>query len=236
MRKQIMKSTLTLCALAASFVALPSVASQVDFPHIVTTGYGQIEATPDMAEFSVRVVQSQLNADQAKEGVDSVVDTFLAKLASAGVSKEDIKSSNLYLTPQYQYPDKGQPELVGYRASRTVTVQVMDIERLNDYLDSALASGINQVDNIRLKVKDESQYQAKARTAAIQDAQKKAQSLAQGFEQKLGKVWQITYKQPQNQPVVMRSMMMDSQPESNSYQDSVITIRDRVDVVYKLSN
>ncbi|MFA0440629.1 oxidative stress defense protein [Vibrio sp. 10N.286.49.C2] len=230
-----MKSTLTVCALAASLVTLPSFASQMTFPHITTTGYGQVEATPDMAEFSVKVVQSQLNADQAKEDVDSVVDTFLAKLADAGVSKEDIKSSNLYLTPQYQYPDKSQPELVGYRASRTVTVQVMEIEKLNDYLDTALASGINQVDNIRLKVKDESQYQEKARIAAIQDAQQKAQSLAKGFAQQLGQVWQITYKQPQNQPVVMRSMMMDSKSESNSYQDSVITIRDRVDVVYKMS-
>ncbi|MFA0084115.1 oxidative stress defense protein [Vibrio sp. 10N.261.51.F12] len=230
-----MKSTLTVCALAASLVTLPSFASQMAFPHITTTGYGQVEATPDMAEFSVKVVQSQLNADQAKEDVDSVVDTFLAKLADAGVSKDDIKSSNLYLTPQYQYPDKSQPELVGYRASRTVTVQVMEIEKLNDYLDTALASGINQVDNIRLKVKDESQYQEKARIAAIQDAQQKAQSLAKGFAQQLGQVWQITYKQPQNQPVVMRSMMMDSKSESNSYQDSVITIRDRVDVVYKMS-
>jgi uncharacterized protein YggE len=32
----------------------------------------------------------------------------------------------------------------------------------------------------------------------------------------------------------MRSMAMDSRTESNSYQDSTITIRDRVDVIYQL--
>ncbi len=124
--------------------------------------------------------------------------------------------------------------MVGYRASRTVTVQVMDLENLNNYLDLALESGINQVDNIQLKVKDQGQYQEAARMAAIKDAQSKAASLAKGFDQNLGKVWRIEYRQPMNQPVVMRSMAMDSKMESNSYQDSVITIRDRVDVTYQI--
>ncbi|MGR5294066.1 oxidative stress defense protein [Vibrio mediterranei] len=229
-----MKRSFALGTLVVALIAAPVFANQPDFPHISTTGYGEIEATPDMAEFSVRVVQSQMNADQAKQGVDSVVDKFLSGLMSEGIEKKDIQSSNLYLSPQYHYPEKGKPELVGYRASRTVTVQVMDLENLNNYLDLALESGINQVDNIQLKVKDQGQYQEAARMAAIKDAQSKAASLAKGFDQNLGKVWRIEYRQPMNQPVVMRSMAMDSKMESNSYQDSVITIRDRVDVTYQI--
>ncbi|ASI89818.1 MULTISPECIES: oxidative stress defense protein [Vibrio] len=229
-----MKRSFALGTLVVALFAAPVFANQPDFPHISTTGYGEIEATPDMAEFSVRVVQSQMNADQAKQGVDSVVDKFLSGLMSEGIEKKDIQSSNLYLSPQYHYPEKGKPELVGYRASRTVTVQVMDLENLNNYLDLALESGINQVDNIQLKVKDQGQYQEAARMAAIKDAQSKAASLAKGFDQNLGKVWRIEYRQPMNQPVVMRSMAMDSKMESNSYQDSVITIRDRVDVTYQI--
>ncbi|MCG9785715.1 oxidative stress defense protein [Vibrio mediterranei] len=229
-----MKRSFALGTLVVALFAAPVFANQPEFPHISTTGYGEIEATPDMAEFSVRVVQSQMNADQAKQGVDSVVDKFLSGLMSEGIEKKDIQSSNLYLSPQYHYPEKGKPELVGYRASRTVTVQVMDLESLNNYLDLALESGINQVDNIQLKVKDQGQYQEAARMAAIQDAQSKAASLAKGFDQNLGKVWRIEYRQPMNQPVVMRSMAMDSKMESNSYQDSVITIRDRVDVTYQI--
>jgi uncharacterized protein YggE len=110
----------------------------------------------------------------------------------------------------------------------------MDLDKLNNYLDLALESGINQVDNIQLKVKDQGQYQEAARMAAIKDAQSKASSLAKGFEQQLGNVWRIEYRQQMNQPVVMRAMAMDSKAESNSYQDSVITIRDRVDVTYRI--
>ncbi|MGR5178979.1 oxidative stress defense protein [Vibrio mediterranei] len=230
-----MKRTFVIGALAVSMFSVSAFANPLEFPHIVTTGYGEIQVKPDMAEFSVRVVQSQMDADQAKQGVDSVVDSFLNSLMSQGIEKRDIQSSNLHLSPQYHYPEKGKPELVGYRASRTVTVQVMDLDKLNDYLDLALQSAINQVDNIELKVKDQGQYQQAARMAAIKDAQGKAASLAKGFEQKLGQVWRIEYRQPMNQPVVMRSMAMDSKMESNSYQDSVITIRDRVDVTYQIA-
>lgn len=230
-----MKRTFVIGALAVSFISVPAFANALEFPHIATTGYGEIQVKPDMAEFSVRVVQSQMDADQAKQSVDSVVDSFLNSLMSQGIEKHDIQSSNLHLSPQYHYPEKGKPELVGYRASRTVTVQVMELDKLNDYLDLALQSGINQVDSIELKVKDQGQYQQAARIAAIKDAQGKAASLAKGFEQKLGQVWRIEYRQPMNQPVVMRSMAMDSKMESSSYQDSVITIRDRVDVTYQIA-
>ncbi|KOO11730.1 hypothetical protein AKJ18_27620, partial [Vibrio xuii] len=103
---------------------------------------------PDMAEFSVRVVETTMTAEQAKESVDKVVSDFLSQLKKQGVHADNINSSNLYLSPQYHYPKDGKPELVGYRASRTVSVTVNDLKNLNQYLDTALNAGINQVDNI----------------------------------------------------------------------------------------
>ncbi|NAX20035.1 oxidative stress defense protein [Vibrio sp. V39_P1S14PM300] len=207
------------------------------FPHLVTTGYGEIVAKPDMAEFSVRVVESTMTAEQAKQAVDKTVDSYLKSLADLGVKPESISSSNLYLAPQYHYPKSGKPELVGYRASRNITVTVDDLANLNQYLDLALSDGVNQVDQIKLKVRDESKYQAQARQAAIKDAMNKAASLAQGFDKKLGDIWRIDYNTPNVQPVLMRSLAMDSaRKESNSYQDSTLVIHDRVDVIYKLKD
>lgn len=187
-----------------------------------------------MATFSVKVVESTMTAEQAKGTVDRVVSGFLNKLEEAGIDKTSVQSSNLYLAPQYHYPKEGKPELVGYRASRNITVQVEDLANLNRYLDIALSEGINQVDNIQLQVRDQAKYQEMARLKAIKDAQSKAKSLADGFDKELGNVWRIDYNAQYAQPVLMRSMAMDSRTESNSYQDSTITIRDRVDVIYQL--
>ncbi len=212
-------------------------ASAVDFPHLTTSGYGEVVAKPDMATFSVSVVESTMTAEQAKSKVDDVVGRFLNSLKQAGVADSNIASSNLYLTPQYHYPKDEKPELVGYRASRNVTVTVKDISKLNQFLEVALVDGINQIDNIQLTVSDEAIYQEQARQAAIKDANQKAQSLAKGFSRELGDVWEIRYNNSNTQPVLLKSMKMDSsRVESDSYQDSSITIRDRVEVVYKLED
>ncbi|MCG9749758.1 oxidative stress defense protein [Vibrio brasiliensis] len=223
-----------IASLSLAMLSFGAVANSPDFPHLSTTGYGEVIATPDMAQFSVKVVESTMTAEQAKQSVDKVVSDFLGALGKEGVESQNITSSNLYITPQYHYPKKGKPELVGYRASRSITVTVDQLADLNRYLDLALNSGINQVDNIQLQVKDQEQYQQKARLAAIKDANSKAESLAEGFGKDLNGVWQINYNMSGQQPILMRSMAMDAKVESNSYQDSRIVIRDRVDVIYKL--
>ncbi|EPQ8266841.1 oxidative stress defense protein [Vibrio alginolyticus] len=223
-----------LLASALSLTSALVLANTPEFAHVTTTGYGEVTATPDMATFSVKVVDTTMTAEQAKLSVDKTVEEFLKSLSGAGLSKDNITSSNLYLAPQYHYPKSGKAELVGYRASRSIDVTVTDLKNLNQYLDMALEAGINQVDNIQLKVSNQAEYQQKARMAAIKDAREKAGSLATGFEKKLGDVWQINYRQMHVQPVLMRSMAMDSKEGANSYQDSTMIIRDQVDVIYKL--
>ncbi len=163
-----MKLSSCLLASALSLTSISVFASDVpSFAHVSTTGYGEVVATPDMATFSVKVVDTTMTAEQAKQSVDNTVDAFLKSLADAGLSKDNITSSNLYLAPQYHYPKSGKAELVGYRASRSIDVTVNDLANLNEYLDMALKAGINQVDNIQLKVSNQSEYQQKARMAAI---------------------------------------------------------------------
>lgn len=227
---------ITSVAVLTGLMSFGSWAQDMSFPHLSTTGYGEVIAVPDMAEFSVKVVESTLTAEQAKATVDKVVESFVARLKESGVTSMQISSSNLYLAPQYHYPKSGKPELIGYQATRSVTVEVSDLSKLNQYLDVALGEGINQVDKIQLKVREQEKYQQQARLAAIKDANAKARSLAEGFELKLGEVWKIDYNTPSPQPIMMRAMAMDAKSESNSYQDSTLTIRDRVDVVYKIED
>ena len=231
-----MRWSSSMLACALGFASASVMAASPEFAHVTTTGYGEVTATPDMATFSVKVVDTTMTAEQAKQSVDKTVEAFLGKLNEAGLGKESIKSSNLYLAPKYHYPKSGKAELVGYRASRSIDVTVNDLANLNRYLDLAIDSGINQVDSIQLKVSNHAEYQEKARQAAIKDAKVKAASLAQGFEMNLDGVWQINYSVMPSQPVLMRSMAMESSRDSSGYQDSTMVIRDQVDVVYKLAD
>ncbi|MDG3087134.1 oxidative stress defense protein [Vibrio hannami] len=219
---------------AVSFVTSFSLhAATPDFAHIETNGYGEVVAKPDLAEFKVQVVESALNAEQAKKAVDRAVIAFHKRLAEAGIDRRSISSTNIHLAPQYHYPKSGSAELVGYRASRQITVTLDDLPKLNDLLDKALGDGISRIDDILLKVSDREKYQEQARILAIKDANRKAHSLAEGFHGTLDGVWKVSYQARSRQPM-MRAMAMDAGGASDTgYQDTSITISDSVNVIYR---
>ncbi len=104
-----MKALSVIVLAVLSMFSMAAQAQEFDFPHVATSGYGEVIATPDMAEFSVKVVEITMNAEQAKESVDNIVTSFIRRLTQAGVKESKITSSNLYLTPQYHYPKTGKP-------------------------------------------------------------------------------------------------------------------------------
>ncbi|EDM65404.1 hypothetical protein PE36_11727 [Moritella sp. PE36] len=212
-------------------------AADVSFPHLETTGMGEIVTLPDMAVFSVQVSEIRKSAKDAKTAVDKVIAAFNKRLEEEGVARIDIESTNITLRPEYQYKKDSKPELIGYRANRNVNVTVRDLAKLNSYLDGALGDGINSITNIKLKVSDESKFIEQARQAAILDAKEKAASLAKGFGESVDGVWRITYRNSSPRPMLMRSMEMDSSANIEStYQDAKIIIRDEVDVVFRLED
>ncbi|PWI34639.1 oxidative stress defense protein [Vibrio albus] len=230
-----MKTLLRCLVILPALLASSVYANDLDFAHIETTGYGEVTAKPDMAEFSVQVEKLTKTSEQAKQSVDKVVSAFIEHLTAEGVSREDIVSGNLSLSPRYNYPKDGEQELVGFRASRRVTVSVYELDKLNGILDSALGDGINRVDNIRLKIRDQASYAEQARMAAIKDARAKARSLAKGFGMALNGIWSIRYNSVSPQPVLMRNMAAEAKIQgAGGYQDAAITIRDQVNVVYRI--
>lgn len=211
-------------------------AQENDFAHISTSGYGEVTVAPDSAELNVQVEQTNLNAEQAKSAVDKIVQSFIQNLINLGASQELVSSSNLFISPQYYYPKNSQPELIGYRAVRKITVRVEDITQLNSYLNSALEAGVTSVNRIELKIKDRQKFQLQATKAAIENAQYNANNLAKGFNRQLGEVWSIQYSSQIASPSsgVMRSMALEQANVFKDYQDSDIVISDNVDVIYKL--
>lgn len=234
--KHSLLAVLVAGGLFSGVFAAKAIAADVDFPHIETMGVSQIQVEPDMAELNVEVAVTEKEAKAAKDNSDAAVAKFIARLTAAGITKEQIQSANLNLQPQYVYAQDKAPELSGYTASRHITVTISDLARLNTILDSALEEGINRVNNIALKSSKEAEYVAKARQAAIVDAKQKAESLAKGFGENLGKVWQIRYyDQRPVQPVMLRmNAKADAMGAAESYQYGQVTIEDRVEVVYKL--
>ncbi|QSX33217.1 oxidative stress defense protein [Shewanella avicenniae] len=228
-------SPLTRVVLCGMPALLASYALQAaDLPLLETVGVSQIEAEPDQAQVTVAVVVKADTAAAAKDQADTAVAAFIERLLKTGVAKQDISSANLALAPQYRYPKDEEPVLVGYRASRDVTL-TLPLALLNPVLDKALAEGLNSVRAINLKSSKELQLKLQARDAAIADAKQKAKALAKGFDAKLDGVWSIRYfEQTPVASLRFSTAELKQASSDQSYQYGSVTFSDRVEVSYKL--
>ena len=208
-------------------------------PHVVTSGTASVEAIPDIATLAIEVSVSSKDAAQAKKQVDERVAQYFDFLQKNGIEKKDISAANLRTQPEYDYLKTGGSVLKGYSAVRQVQVTLRQLDKLNDLLDGALKSGLNEIRSVELGVANPEGYREQARQKAIENATQQAASLAQGFKTKLGPVYSIRYHVANYQPVPVARMfkVAAAAPEADAaqtYEQQSIRFDDQVDVVFEL--
>ncbi|MDO6410039.1 oxidative stress defense protein [Pantoea phytobeneficialis] len=231
-------------ALAAvmSAGALPAMVQADELPngpHVVTSGQASVEARPDIATLSIVVNVSSKDAADAKKQADSRVAQYFDFLQKNGIEKKDIDAANLSTQPEYDYTKEGKSVLKGYRAVRQVQVTLRQLEKLNELLDGALKTGLNEIRAVDLGVANPQTYKDQARKAAIANATQQASALAEGFNAKLGPVYSIRYHVANYQPMPMARMFKAAASEADTsaqqtYEQQTIHFDDQVDVVFDI--
>ncbi|CAI0991011.1 oxidative stress defense protein [Serratia quinivorans] len=208
-------------------------------PHVVTSGTSSVDATPDIATLAIEVNVSSKDAAQAKKQVDERVAQYFDFLQKNNIEKKDISAANLRTQPEYDYLKTGESVLKGYRAVRQVQVTLRQLDKLNELLDGALKSGLNEIRSVELGVAKPDVYREQARQKAIENATQQAASLAKGFNAKLGPVYSIRYHVANYQPMPVARMYKSAGAAAESdaaqtYEQQSIHFDDQVDVVFEL--
>ncbi|CAI0986614.1 oxidative stress defense protein [Serratia quinivorans] len=208
-------------------------------PHVVTSGTSSVDATPDIATLAIEVSVSSKDAAQAKKQVDERVAQYFDFLQKNNIEKKDISAANLRTQPEYDYLKTGESVLKGYRAVRQVQVTLRQLDKLNELLDGALKSGLNEIRSVELGVAKPDVYREQARQKAIENATGQAASLAKGFNAKLGPVYSIRYHVANYQPMPVARMYKSAGAAAESdaaqtYEQQSIHFDDQVDVVFEL--
>src|SRR5690606_1381610 len=156
-------------------------AQEKSVPTIRVTGEGTVTAPPDMAIVSVGVVTRAPTAAEAMAQNSKAMSGVIAAAKQTGIEARDLETSRLSLQPQYSYPGQGSreaPKLVGYEASNNVSIRVRVLDKLGGLLDQLVTSGANQVRGIELTLAEPGPLRDQARTAAMKDAVRRAEMLA----------------------------------------------------------
>lgn len=229
-----------LCAVAAtlmlSVVSSTSPAdAQIAFipdtsQRISVDGLGEASGQPDIATVSLGVYALEKDLEQAKDQVDGVMARLLDLAADLGVETADLKTSAVSVYPEYTQEDV--PTFRGYEVTRSLTVELRDLTKLDELFDGAVKAGANRDFGV---VIDSSQREELAREAtrrAIQAAKRQAAEAAKQLGVTLAGVRSVTV----NPPSVSTYSAASYGPGEGFFLPGEVTVAEKVSVVFLLED
>ncbi|WP_282602716.1 SIMPL domain-containing protein [Paracoccus sp. PARArs4] len=217
------RSTLLGAALSAMAVA-PAMAQQggtmscgADHgpSRLSVAGSGQARVAPDMAVITLGVTTQGDSADAAMSENSTRQNAVIEALTGAGIADAQIQTSGLNLRPVMQYDEGQPPKVTGYEARNMVTIRATDLARLGQVLDAIVGAGANEINGIAFQRQDGDAGLDEARIAAVQDARRKAELLAEAAGAQLGPILSMRESSGGRAPQPMMRMeaaMADSVP------------------------
>lgn len=210
-----MKLLLLMLALPAALVAMAckgdpdtiSVTTAAETPNVSVSGRGEVQVPSDVGYINMGVAVTARTVAEARDQAADAAQAVITSAKQNGVDEKDIKTMNLNISPQYNYPGNGgQPTITGYTVTNIVDVKVKDLDTFSKIIDDATKAGGDnvRVNGIRFDVDDNAAALEQAREAAMADAKKKADQLAKLGDVTLGKPIAISEVRSTNPPAAMR--------------------------------
>ena len=208
---------------------------------ISVSGSAEVNAYPDIAEFTVTASATKDTTEEARVAVSSMTNEAANILKSEfGVSDDDITTSLISAYPEYRWTEDGN-ELIGQRANESISVTIHDIEALGDIYTKLMGINGIGISDVSLDKEDKSAELEKARVDAVHDARTKAETYAGAAGVRIGDVISISDSSSSSvyypRANIMYAMAADeSASVSTEYRISDITVSSSVSIVYELLN
>jgi uncharacterized protein len=152
---------------------------------VSTSGTATTEVRPDQLSVTIGVETNSTTAQEAVILNANLTTQLVEAVRGLGINENQIETSSYNLSPIYEYIVPPQPcieiyppppgcetrqEIIGYRASNTVTVTLDVNAELNagQVIDAAIGAGANRVDGIVFFISPDTQQQI--RDTLIRDA------------------------------------------------------------------
>ena len=142
---------------------------------ITVLGTGTADVVPDVADWSFGVRSRAASASDALSANASTMRAVLDALAGAGISKDDVQTTEVSLYPETA--DDGRT-VTGYSASSTVTATVRKLAEAGKVVDAAVRAGANDVYGPNLHPSDTDEAYGDAVDKAFDDARAHAEAIA----------------------------------------------------------
>jgi uncharacterized protein YggE len=169
------------CAVRSDGEATSLVTAQDEFKQsksITVSAKGKVTAAPDVAYITVGITTQNADMQTAQDSNAQIMNAISTALKSAGLSDEDIQTTQYNAYPIYDYSSDTH-KIVSYEVNNQVKLTIKDIDRVGEYIDIAVDNGANTTNSISFGILDEQSIYNDALKLAVETAKVKADSLAE---------------------------------------------------------
>ena len=188
---------------------------------VTVEGNAEINVVPDQASLNLSVELDGRNLSAMTKRVAETTNDFLALTDELNIKRNDVMTSGVNINPRYRYEKKtGRRIFDGYNISRSIQVDLKNIDQLGSIIERSSAQGINNIAAPIFRFSQEDQIIQSLHTLAVQDAIKRAEALVDPLNASLGKALKIDASSIQSisPPMMeMRALDINSSLAEQSY-------------------
>jgi hypothetical protein len=188
---------------------------------VTVEGNAQISVVPDRASLNLSVELDGRDLSAMTKRVAEATNAFLKLTDDLNIKRNDVMTSGVNINPRYRYENKtGRRIFDGYNISRSIQVDLKDINQLGSIIERSTVQGINNIAAPIFRASQEDQIIQNLHTLAVQDALKRAEALIEPLNASVGKALKIDASSIQSisPPMMeMRALDMNSSLAEQSY-------------------
>ena len=188
---------------------------------VTVEGNAQISVAPDRASLNLSVELDGRDLSAMTKRVAEATNAFLKLTDDLNIKRNDVMTSGVNINPRYRYENKtGRRIFDGYNISRSIQVDLKDINQLGSIIERSTVQGINNIAAPIFRASQEDQIIQNLHTLAVQDAIKRAEALIEPLNASVGKALKIDASSIQSisPPMMeMRALDMNSSLAEQSY-------------------
>jgi hypothetical protein len=174
--------------------------------YISVSSVGTVKVTPDAVRLNASVSNISKVSKDALAAANVAASKFRAAILANGIDKKYLSSTTLTVYPEYNYTQDAGSVLIGYRASQSFEVVILNAAKAGEIVDAVVASAGDSlaINGVTPFVYDNTKATEAARNSAVKNAKAKAASYAKLLGVKIGKIIYLQESSaPSSYPIAM---------------------------------
>jgi uncharacterized protein YggE len=198
-------SAVVLVAALVSVIGVQG-AQAASVRYISVSSIGTVKVTPDAVRLNASVSNISKVSKDALAAANVAASKFRAAILANGIDKKYLSSTTLTVYPEYNYTQNAGNVLIGYRASQSFEVVILNAAKAGEIVDAVVASAGDSlaINGVTPFVHDNTKATEAARNTAVKNAKAKAASYAKLLGVKIGKIIYLEESSaPSSYPIAM---------------------------------